>query len=97
MGEVVYLDEYRLARAIVRARAEAHRWVGLRFMDLDYFDWFSIPNVCGGDDSIVCMKVEHDAAFFWGECLRNGPCALFSNAVPFRLAPDMPVLQFTDT
>ena len=92
MAEIVDLEKFRKARAIVAARAQAQKWSGLRFKDIDYLDYFQIPSVAGGKGDIY-LKVEEDLAAVWST-LGDSPHYLLlgENESSFNFNFDMPIL-----
>ena len=94
--EVVSLSDYAESKRIVASRRHANAWVGPRFLELECFDWFQIPVVCGGDDSLY-VKLYDDMALVWGYGNEPDESILDFNGSTVSVSPDFPVLLREDT
>lgn len=94
--ELVSLDEYRHACAILRARKRITRWNALRFKDLDLWKWYVLPNGCGGS-GYMYYKVDDDGAQCWKFNHEKADAKIFFTqfaALPILSVPhDIPVIK----
>ena len=64
MFELIVLEEYRHALAVLAKRARQRKCFGLRFSNIDYFSYFQVPTVYGGT-GLIYMKMDERAACAW--------------------------------
>ncbi len=64
MGEVVSLQQYRAALAIIAARRKTSRWDGMHFREVAPFEYFRFPSWTEPD--LIFLKVDRNAACPWG-------------------------------
>jgi hypothetical protein len=83
--EIVVLEKYRRAKALIAARAKIRRWPGLRFCHIEPLAYFVIPPSCGGG-SFIYLKLEDNAAGIWG---RYDGCAW-----PFAIEREYATIEF---
>lgn len=93
MAEPVNLAAYRAALRLIKEREIAERWKGLRFFDLNVYEYFSVPPVFSYQPAdLVLMKVEPHAACVCG--FRSGGLSAFMHpGEEVRMRFDFPVVR----
>lgn len=90
--ELVSLDEYRHARAILAAREKIRKWKGLRFLNLDPWDWYILPQ--GLAEGCIFQKIEDHGAQRWTQDVDEERYFSTFRFNPYYSVPrDLPVIR----